>query len=45
MTRYRFDVCSSRFTLQLGDGLKRSNSEVAYNTHIVSVCHSVMYLA
>lgn len=35
MTRYRFDVCSSRFTLQLGDGLGRSNSEVEHNTRIV----------
>lgn len=41
MTRYRFDVCSSRFTLQLGDGFERSYSEAEHNTRIglvVAVC-------
>lgn len=43
MTRYRFDVCSSRFTLQLGVVLKRSNSEVEYNTPIAMLVHIVQY--
>lgn len=45
MTRYRLDACSSRFTLQLGDGSKRNISEVTLNTYKHDAAHRVFVFA